>query len=165
MSNYIKRIREKVGHGLLPLPSAAAIIVDENQRLLLGKHKGLSKWTTPGGMVEPGELPADTAKREAWEETGLLVEPVEIMAVHGGPLFQIEYVHGDRAAYTSTWFRCEIIDGELAQSNEEMSELRFFSKEEAEVLEDLMPWAGENLDRIFALGQSTYFQPATWQPD
>lgn len=107
MSDYIRKIRKQVG-----------------------KHRGFNKWVTPGGMIEPGELPADAAKREAWEETGLIVEPVEILAVQGGPLFKVTYLHGDQVAYTSTWFRCEIRGGTLKRNDEEMSEIRFFSEED-----------------------------------
>lgn len=34
---------------------------------------GRAKWITPGGGAEPGETPHETAVRELYEETGLLV--------------------------------------------------------------------------------------------
>ncbi|HUU55572.1 MAG TPA: NUDIX domain-containing protein, partial [Armatimonadota bacterium] len=36
-------------------------------------------WDIPGGFLESDEHPADAAKREMLEETGLLVEPVEVL--------------------------------------------------------------------------------------
>ena len=41
--------------------------------LLMHRHKepNLGKWVAPGGKVEPGESPHDTARRELAEETGL----------------------------------------------------------------------------------------------
>jgi 8-oxo-dGTP pyrophosphatase MutT (NUDIX family) len=164
MSDYIRRIRSKVGQEQLILPSAAAIIFNDNYQLLLGFHRGIGKWSTPGGMVEPGELPADAAKRETWEETGLIVEPIEIIAVQGGPLYQIEYVHGDCVAYTSTWFRCEIRSGDLMESNSEMAELKFFSHNQAQKL-DLAHVLSSNLDLIFEPRDGVYFSPATWAPE
>ena len=47
-------------------------------------HVEGDEWTTPGGMIEPEETPADAAVREAWEETGLVVALTRIVGVFGG---------------------------------------------------------------------------------
>ncbi len=36
-------------------------------------------WDIPGGFLESGEHPAEAARREALEETGLEVEPIEVL--------------------------------------------------------------------------------------
>ncbi|MDA1208983.1 MAG: NUDIX domain-containing protein [bacterium] len=56
--------------------TATAFIVDSKQRTLLMWHKRLERWMPPGGHVDDNETPADTAKRECKEETGLDVEIV-----------------------------------------------------------------------------------------
>jgi 8-oxo-dGTP pyrophosphatase MutT (NUDIX family) len=84
LSEHLLRIREKVGHDLLILPSAAVAILDEQGRILMGLHSERSLWVLPGGLIEPGELPADGAVREVWEETGLFVELTGILGVFGG---------------------------------------------------------------------------------
>ncbi len=38
-------------------------------------------WSLPGGVVEPGEFLKDAVCREIWEETGLVVEPVEVLEI------------------------------------------------------------------------------------
>jgi len=43
------------------------------------------KWSTVGGGVEPGESPAEAAKREVREETGLEIEVGPVRAAVGGP--------------------------------------------------------------------------------
>jgi 8-oxo-dGTP diphosphatase len=40
--------------------------------LRCGAH-GAGTWAPPGGRVEPGEQPVDTANREVYEETGLTI--------------------------------------------------------------------------------------------
>jgi 8-oxo-dGTP pyrophosphatase MutT (NUDIX family) len=74
ISEYLKKLREKVGHDLVVLPAVSVSIVDNKCRLLLGKDAETNYWALPGGAVDPHERPADAAVRECLEETGLLVE-------------------------------------------------------------------------------------------
>ncbi|ALM09539.1 MAG TPA: nucleoside triphosphate hydrolase [Candidatus Peribacter riflensis] len=54
--------------------TASAFVVDSHSRTLLLWHKRLKRWMPPGGHVDPGELPEETARRECKEEMGLDVE-------------------------------------------------------------------------------------------
>jgi 8-oxo-dGTP pyrophosphatase MutT (NUDIX family) len=57
-----------VGGRLLLLdPQGRVLLIHE--RIEHGTH-----WLTPGGGVEPGELPVRAAVRETWEETGIAVD-------------------------------------------------------------------------------------------
>lgn len=51
--------------------AAYCVIVDEDRVLLTRWIEGRTPaWSLPGGGLEPGEDPADAARREVWEESG-----------------------------------------------------------------------------------------------
>jgi 8-oxo-dGTP pyrophosphatase MutT (NUDIX family) len=51
--------------------TGSAVVVDEDDRVVLHRHKRLGLWLQPGGHVDPGERAAAAAARETLEETGL----------------------------------------------------------------------------------------------
>lgn len=59
----------------------------ENTIVLIKRKYGPYKsyWALPGGFVEIGESVEQAAVREAWEETGLNVELVELVGVYSNP--------------------------------------------------------------------------------
>jgi len=130
MSGYLKELRQKVGHDLLLLPSAAVAIHDEQGRVLLCLHADKNIWVTPGGLIEPGEQPATAAMRETLEETGLEIQITGILGVYGGPDLIIDYPNGDKAAYIGTIFRGRVTGGTLKPDNDEILDARYFTRDE-----------------------------------
>ena len=53
--------------------TSSVYVIDDQMVLLIYHHK-LQKWLPPGGHVEANETPAEAAKREVQEETGLEIE-------------------------------------------------------------------------------------------
>src|SRR5262245_9937365 len=126
ISDHLKKVRDKVGHDLLVLPSAAVAVQDPYGKVLFGLHSDKRIWVVPGGLIEPGELPADAAVRETWEETGLIVEVTGILGVYGGPDLIIHYANGDVASYVGTIFRGQVVGGELRPDQYEILDVRYF---------------------------------------
>lgn len=62
-------------------PAAVAVIVWGGRVLVIKRRipDGSLVWQFPGGKIEGRESEAQAAVREAWEETGLLVEPVQCL--------------------------------------------------------------------------------------
>lgn len=112
-----------------PLVGVGAIII-ENSRVVLVKraHPPLqAQWSIPGGVLEIGELVRDAAMREAREETGLTVEPGELLGVYDrvlrDPSGRVQY------HYVLVDFLCRRVSGELAASGDAAA-ARWFTREE-----------------------------------
>ncbi len=50
------------------------VVFDDQKRILLGHRRDMDLWDLPGGGMEHGELPDETAIRETKEETGIDIE-------------------------------------------------------------------------------------------
>lgn len=64
---------------------AGATLLERDGKVLLvreGKPSVADTWNLPGGRLEPGEGPVACARREAKEETGLVVEPTSLVGVY-----------------------------------------------------------------------------------
>ena len=130
MSPYVRNLRAKIGTDLLEVPTVSVIVMDAQLRVLLVRHVEGNLWTTPGGMIEPLEVPADAAVRETYEETGLHVELTRILGVVGGPLFRAAYSNGDEIAFVSTVFAARPLGGTLRPDGVETLETRYFARDE-----------------------------------
>jgi 8-oxo-dGTP diphosphatase len=101
-----------------PFIGVGAIIV-ENGRVVLVKrgHPPLAgEWSIPGGVLELGETVRQAAIREAEEETGLMVEPGELLGVFDRVVRDL----GNRVRYHYVLidFLCRRVSRELAASGD-----------------------------------------------
>lgn len=163
ISDYLRGLRQKVGAELLLIPAVTIVCRDEQGRILLARHHDYDQWALPGGSIDPGETPADAAGREMWEETGLLVEPVRIQGVYGGPAYCTTYPNGDQLASVDTVFECRITGGSLTADQEEVQELRYFAPAELRALA-LPAWVEIVLADLFSDPTHTCFQAPVWVP-
>jgi 8-oxo-dGTP pyrophosphatase MutT (NUDIX family) len=131
ISDYLRSLRAHIGHDLVLMPSIAVMIRDGEGRLLLVRDRDTGLWQTVGGGMDPLEQPAETAVREALEETGLLVEPTRILGVHAGPLFRLTYPNGDMVAYVSISFAARVVGGAERPCGDEVDRLGWFGEAQA----------------------------------
>jgi 8-oxo-dGTP pyrophosphatase MutT (NUDIX family) len=163
ISPYIRKLRSHVGSARLVLPSVSVHLFDDTGRLLLVQQRDDGVWSTPGGFIEPDERPADAARREAWEETGLEVRVVRLVGVYGGPECVVRYPNGDETQYVIIAFECIIEAGEPHADRDETVALRFCSAAEASTL-TLAPWLRSALTMVYAGAGGRGYQASTWQP-
>lgn len=116
----------------LPITASGEIVL-----IRRGLEPGLGSWAQPGGFLEIDETVAEAAVRETLEETGLVVEPGEIVGFYT----RLE------AAVVVVAFEARVIGGE-ARTSREALEVRPF---EAAAI----PWAGIEF-------KTTYFALSDW---
>jgi ADP-ribose pyrophosphatase YjhB (NUDIX family) len=163
MSDYIRGLRARIGNDLLLVPTVAVFAFDAAGRVLLVRDAQSGQWTSPGGMIEPDETPADAAVREVWEEAGVHVELTHVVGVYGGPGFEIVYDNGDRMAWISTVFGARPRGGQPQPDGVETIEAGWFTRDEAARL-DCRPHLRTTLAAAFAWSGRAQFEPASFRP-
>jgi len=161
--DYVRRLRQHIGHELIQIASAAVILLDEQDRVLMVRHAHQGLWTPPGGMADLLESPADTAVRETWEETGLYVALSGVLGVFGGPHCRSTYANGDEAAWVATLFAGRIVSGTPHPDGEETTELRWWRRHDIRP-ELCLAHVPDFLRVAWSPPSSAWFEPASWQP-
>lgn len=117
----------------IPLVGVGAIIIEDERVLLVKRaHPPLqAQWSIPGGVLEVGELVRDAAIREAQEETGLIVEPGELLGVYDRILRNAE--QRVQYHYVLVDFLCRRVGGEL-QAADDAAEVSWFTRQELPAL-------------------------------
>ena len=127
MPPYVANLREKVGHDLLWLPGATAIVLDSSSgqsEVLLVRRSDNNEWTPVSGISDPGEDPDITAVREVFEETTVRVQVDRVLWIQALPAS--EYVNGDQVQYFDVAFSCSRISGEARVGDDESSDVRWW---------------------------------------
>ncbi len=101
--------------------AVAAIIWDDDGKILLGKHtyRRSYPWAILAGNLEYGESPENAIAREIKEETALVVDVQDLLKA----------VSAKEAHHISLIYQCKIIRGEF-QPSAEISEIKYFSIDE-----------------------------------
>jgi len=139
-----------------PLVGVGAVIVARNHdvgqhrphqhdpRVLLirrGTAPLLGEWSLPGGVLECGETLREAVAREAFEETGLRVEPTEMLGVYEriirGDSGQGDNLRnkngGVRYHYVLIDFLCRPVGGDL-KAGSDAADVRWFTRDELPAL-------------------------------
>ena len=121
------RLQGELG-SITPKVGADAAIFDAEGRLLLVERADDRCWGLPAGWVDPNEAPPNTVRREAREELGLEVEPVQLVDV----MFRPASVAYGPHAVVSVVYLCEVRGGEITLSHEVLA-ARYWAIDEVPV--------------------------------
>jgi ADP-ribose pyrophosphatase YjhB (NUDIX family) len=126
--DYVKYIRDRVGHDPINLTGVNVLIINENNEVLL-QNRGTFpfSWGLIGGITELGESLEETALRETKEECNLDIDSLTFLGTTSGKECYIEFPNGDKAYFITVAYFTKSFHGELKSDNVETTELKFFS--------------------------------------
>ncbi len=133
--DFILEIRKKIGTDPLWLCGVSAVVIREEQVLLV-KRADNGEWTPVTGIVDPGEEPAVAAERETLEEAGIVARASALTWVHVIP--PITYANGDQTQFIDIVFRCDYVSGEPFPADGENTEAAWFPLDALPVMDDDM---------------------------
>jgi len=113
---------------LAPLVGVGAVVVDEGRVLLVrrGREPLKGQWSLPGGMLELGESLTAGVAREVLEETGLNVEPIELIEL-------LDRIHHEeervRFHYVIADYLCRVTGG-ILQAASDADDVRWAERAE-----------------------------------
>src|SRR4051812_10182704 len=102
---------------LSPLVGVGGVVVHENRVLLVerGHEPMKGRWSIPGGLIDVGESLREAVIREVKEETGLDVEPVELIEL-------LDRIHREdsrvRYHYVIADYLCRVTGGTLGAGSD-----------------------------------------------
>jgi ADP-ribose pyrophosphatase YjhB (NUDIX family) len=123
-AEWLKGVGQGVPGYVTPKVAVGAVVGNDKGELLLVQRADSGVWLYPTGWADVGYSPSEVALKEVEEETGIICEPVRLLAV----------LDGLRLGFTaiplySVVFQCRAVGGELAAHPLETSDVGWFAED------------------------------------
>jgi ADP-ribose pyrophosphatase YjhB (NUDIX family) len=125
---WLGTVGEGVGGYVTPKVAVAAVVGNDAGEILLTQRSDSGVWLYPVGWADVGYSPSEVAVKEVYEETGIEVEPLSLVAVFDG--LRLGFA---RLPLYSLVFHCRMLGGELRGHPLETRQVGFFAR-------DALPW-------------------------
>jgi 8-oxo-dGTP pyrophosphatase MutT (NUDIX family) len=119
MKNYIKNIREKIGHKPI-IMSGVGLIICKDNKVLLQKRADDGNWGIHGGGMELGETYLEALNRELKEEMNITPIDPKLYGIFSGKKMHHIYPNEDEV------FCCEEYEGSINFNDHEVIECKWF---------------------------------------
>lgn len=107
-----------------PKVDVRAAVFNNDGKLLMVRERIQDGWTMPGGWADVGDMPANAAEREAFEEAGYEVKATKLIGVYdANRIGELRYHHAFKLV-----FFCKLIGGQAATSME-TSDVGWFGRD------------------------------------
>ena len=123
IEDWIGQVGQGVAGYVTPKVAVGAVVGNDRGELLLVKRADNGVWLYPTGWADVGYSASEVAVKEVFEETGMEVEPVRLIAVLDGLRLGFHKV-----PLYSLVFHCRVVGGELRRHPLECSDVGWFSE-------------------------------------
>ena len=145
--DYVTELRKRTNHMPLLLAHSVVVVFNEKGEVLLEERADDGYFDFPGGGIDLKETGEEAAKRELFEETGLVAEELEFFKVYTGEITYYKYFNGDEIYGVDLVYLCRKYSGALKPQLDEVKNLEFYdlsslpskmSKRNLEIVKDLL---------------------------
>ena len=124
VEEWLKAVGDGVAGYVTPKVAVGAVVGNDKDEILLVQRADSGVWLYPTGWADIGYSASEVVVKEVQEETGIDVEPVQLIAVLDG--LRLGFT---RIPLYSLVFHCRVIGGELAAHPLECSDVGWFSED------------------------------------
>ncbi len=142
VAEWMRSVGEGVPGYVTPKLAVGAVVGNDRGELLLIQRADSGYWLYPTGWADVGYSPSEVVVKEVWEETGIEVEPVRLLAV-----FDSMRRGFSRLPFYSLVFQCRVVGGELKAHPLECSDVGWFARD---TLPSPLAGAERWADHVFA---------------
>jgi ADP-ribose pyrophosphatase YjhB (NUDIX family) len=121
---WLASVGEGIAGYVTPKCAVAAVVGNEAGEILLTQRADSGVWLYPVGWADVGYSPAEVAVKEVYEETGIEVEPMSLIAVFDG--LRLGFA---RVPLYSLVFHCRMLGGELTGHPLETRQVGFYPRD------------------------------------
>lgn len=124
VEEWLAQVGEGVAGYATPKVAIGAVVGNDDGELLLVQRADSGVWLYPTGWADIGYSPVEVALKEVEEETGILAEPVRVLAVLDG--LRLGFT---RIPLYSIVFHCRAVGGELRPHPLECRDVGWFAED------------------------------------
>lgn len=133
MSDYVKDLRKLVGNAPLLIPHAVTIVINNNNEVLFEVRSDDGFLDFPGGAIEIGEEIESAAKRELFEETGIIANSLELFKIYSGDITHYIYKNGNEIYGIDFVYIVKDYSGSLKPELSEVSKLIYKNVDDIDI--------------------------------
>ena len=124
VDEWLKAVGDGVAGYVTPKVAVGAVVGNDNDEILLVQRADSGVWLYPTGWADIGYSASEVVVKEVQEETGIDVEPVQLIAVLDG--LRLGFT---RIPLYSLVFHCRVVGGELEAHPLECADVGWFAED------------------------------------
>lgn len=124
VEEWLADVGEGVAGYVTPKVAVGAVVGNDLGQILLVQRADSGVWLYPTGWADVGYSASEVAVKEVWEEAGISVEPIRLIAVLDG--LRLGFT---RIPLYSLVFHCRAVGGELRAHELECTDVGWFGED------------------------------------